>query len=323
MNSEILAGEFSRAGHSVRLLTWSAGDDKPDWEFDVVRQPTLSELIAAHRWSDVVYENNICLRLSWPAALFRKRSVIALRTWLSDDLRRNSLRKTAKSMWLRRANGVIAVSDSVRKRCWLPAEVIGNPYRHDVFVESSEIERNGDFVFLGRLVSDKGVDDAIAAFYEIRKTPQGRASTLAIIGDGPDRERLESTVKELGLTDSVTFHGALQGQELVSTLNRFKFIWIPSKWEEPFGNVALEGMACGCIPIASDGGGLPDAVGDAGIVFQRGNLESMIRESLALMQDRSRQQHYRDTAVSHLEKHRPSVVASKYLKTIENSVQLG
>ena len=49
--------------------------------------------------------------------------------------------------------------------------------------------------------------------------------------------------------------------DLVNQLNQSEILVVPSLWSEPFGIVALEGLACGCALLASDAGGLPDAVG--------------------------------------------------------------
>src|SRR5690606_40338743 len=92
---------------------------------------------------------------------------------------------------------------------------------------------------------------------------------LTIIGDGPEAPVLKALAVKYGLEHKVDFKGSLQGKELVDCLNQHKLILVPSRWEEPFGNVALEGMACGCIPVVSDGGGLAEAVGHAGLTFQR------------------------------------------------------
>ena len=91
--------------------------------------------------------------------------------------------------------------------------------------------------------------------------------SLTVIGAGPELSALKERVTALNLTGRVKFTGGLTGNALVDELRQHKFILIPSKWREPFGVVALEGMAAGCIPIVADGGGLPDAVGNAGVIF--------------------------------------------------------
>jgi glycosyltransferase involved in cell wall biosynthesis len=322
VNSEILAHAFHNAGHTVRLLTWSADDSGRRFPYVVKRNPGMVTLLSEHRWADIVYENNPCLRLAWPSLFFRKPEVIALRTWVSRADGRIQWQDRLKFQWLKRARSVIAVSDSVRRKCWPSATVIGNPYRADLFKVEKEVTRNRGFVFLGRLVSDKGADLAIRAIHQLSSLNlNSEHITLTIIGDGPERDKLNKMVDDLGLRKQVTFAGVLKGSCLVASLNQHKFILVPSVWEEPFGNVALEGMACGCIPIVSDGGGLPDAVGDAGLVFSRGDVHSLTSCIQNLLGDEALQTKLRNAAPLHLAEHHPEVVARKYLEVIDSAKQ--
>lgn len=315
-----MAARFEEAGHQVRLVTWSLNSAADTFPYDIVRKPSALRLIREHRWADVVFENQVCLRLAWPAALLRRPTVIALNTWIARADGSIAFQDRIKRLWLGRAKAVIAVSDAVRKKCWQNAVVIGNPYRDELFQTRTEINRNRDFVFLGRLVSDKGVNMTIQALHELNASRLGDDRLcLTVVGDGPEREGLESLVQDLSMTDCVTFTGALRGEELVDCLNRHRFLWVPSRWEEPFGNVALEGMACGCIPVASDGGGLPDAVGDAGLVFNRRDLADMVAVTERLLDDALLCQRLIDNGKRHLELHRPEHVATQYLQVIDEA----
>ena len=54
-------------------------------------------------------------------------------------------------------------------------------------------------------------------------------------------------------------------------MNRHRVMVVPSIWEEPFGIVALEGLACGCEVVIARSGGLPEATGPFGVTFKRGD----------------------------------------------------
>ena len=324
VNSEILANAFHRAGHTLRLLTWSRGDDKKKFPFEVTRDPSVLEMLQAHRWADVVFENNPCMRLAWPSVFFLKPSIVALRTWVSRSDGRIQWQDKIKLARLKHARSVIAVSDSVRRKCWPKAVVIANPYRADTFVSLENSKRDYDFVFLGRLVSDKGADLAIKALQKVMyakdagQKNEGAGYSLTIIGDGPDRKKLEDLANALGPRVRIRFTGILRGKVLVSWLNRHKYLLVPSVWEEPFGNVVLEGMACGCIPIVSDGGGLPDAVGDAGLIFKRGDVDSLTGCIRKVIDDADLRARLRKAAKSHLAAHHPDIIAEKYLDVIRS-----
>ena len=327
VNSEVLASHFHNAGVEIQLVTWTQDTGTKTFSFPVVRHPNVSLLLKLHRWADVVYENNPCLRLAWPNILFKKPDVVALRTWINRMDGKRGWQDKLKVLWLNHAAGVIAISEAVRKRSWEQAIVIGNPYRAELFKTLAYSSRDTDFVFLGRLVSDKGADLAIRAFslflepYK-EKGQMPSSCKLTIIGDGPERQNLEELAFSLSLTDRVQFTGVLRGEELVKALNRHRYLLVPSLWDEPFGNVALEGMACGCIPIVSDGGGLSDAVGGAGIVFKKGSVTALVAAINDIYPDEAIQYSLLSQAKKHLATHHPSAVSAAYLQVIRNAFKI-
>ena len=319
-SSELLARAFMQAGHTVIVLTMTSGEAK-GLPFKVVRQPSQMAKTKYHAWADLVYENNPCLRLGWPKLLFRKPSVVALHTWINQPDGSVSLADKLKLRWLARAKKVIAVSEAVQQRCWPEAIIIGNSYDSKMFGHRA-VERKKDFVFLGRLVSDKGVSLAIQAFGNMvfpAAISGLENATLTIIGDGPDRGQLEALAARFAEPSRIRFVGPLKGEVLVQELNRHSFLFIPSIWEEPFGIVALEGIACGLIPIASDGGGLPDAVGRAGVIFERGQLASLIQVSTGLLTSNEQQHACLTAAPAHLEKFGMSKIVRAFIDVIESA----
>lgn len=318
-SSELLAGAFVGHGHEVRLITMTLGD-RTDSPFAVIRNPSVTELFKHHAWADVVYENNPCLRLGWPKLWFGKPSVIALHTWISRMDGRIGAVDRIKFRWLAHAKKVIAVSRALQQKCWPDAFVIGNAYDNQLF-GMRPVLRRYDFVFLGRLVSDKGVELAIQAFSNIafaNPVPGLENSSLTIIGTGPDRPHLERLVAELPEPGRIRFTGPLRDEALVNELNRHTFQFIPSTWEEPFGIVALEGIACGLIPIASNGGGLPEALGDAGVIFERGQLNSLIEVTAKLATSFELQRACRAAAPAHLARFGMDEITRAFVLVLES-----
>nr|GFC59460.1 sulfoquinovosyl transferase SQD2-like [Tanacetum cinerariifolium] len=200
-------------------------------------------------------------------------------------------------------------------RCWNKAVVISNPYPEDQFKLLEEVPRTLDFVFLGRLVSDKGADHAILALSQLCEHTAKKFS-LTIIGEGPERSNLEELVTSLHLNEQVRFTGTLVDKALTHCLNQHRYILVPSIWEEPFGNVVLEGMACGCLPIASDGGGLPEAVGNAGLTFKRGSLKALVTCIRHLLERPELERQIRAFFPAHLLAHQQGTIARRYLDII-------
>lgn len=111
--------------------------------------------------------------------------------------------------------------------------------------------------YVGRLTPQKGADVLMMAFPAIAQSVP--AARLLIVGDGPDRTRLERLACELGITERVVFTGAQR--DVVPYYLLSDAIVVPSRYEA-FGNVAIEAMACGRPVVASRVGGLADSIVD-------------------------------------------------------------
>ena len=314
--SEIFANCFSKAGHEVCLVTWSEDTTCKFFSYKIIRNPGIKELFQAHKWADVIFENNPCLRMSWPNLIFNKPSVTALNAWLTRVNGKIGIQDKLKLFFLERAKNVIAASNVLRERCWPAAVVIANPYKEAIFKIIPTINRINDFVFLGRLVSDKGANLAVEAMVYFPN------SKLTIIGDGPELTNLNKLVEKLQLNERVDFTGSLSGDKLAQCLNKHQYILVPSIWEEPFGIVVLEGMACGCLPIVSKSGGLPEAVGKAGVTFKKGSVENLVEVLNDVIANPAYELELRSYASDHLLSHRSQIIANRYLSIIEQAAKL-
>ncbi|WP_297486562.1 glycosyltransferase family 4 protein [Thermococcus sp.] len=109
-------------------------------------------------------------------------------------------------------------------------------------------ELESDVVFAGRLIPEKGVDLLLRALAEVKEEiPDVRA---VVIGDGPERGRLEQLSARLGLEDSVLFTGFLESRdEVIAIIKASKVFVLPSR-REGFGMVVLEAMASG-LPVVT------------------------------------------------------------------------
>lgn len=323
VNSEIYARAFAAAGHNVHLLTWSVIDEEAPFPFTVVRNPSSSTLFKEHAWADIVFENNPCLRMAWPGLFFCRPSVVSMNTELYRAKSSSWFSMSwVKRAWLWRTGAVISVSDALRKQFWPAASVIGNPYRAQDFKVLDYVERTDNFVFLGRLVSQKGASLAVEAFHRVlaqlaENDPGAPQPTLTIIGDGPERVNLEQQVAALRLEKHVRFTGFMQGEALVEELNRHRYLLVPSLYGEAFGNVVLEGMACGCLPIVSDSDGLPEAAGQAGLVFRRNDANALAAAINHILHEPVLELQLREAAPAHLSAHQPEAVSQRYLQVLE------
>lgn len=308
----MLVKEFVRLGHDVSVICFEHQKGCKSG-VNTFYRPSIIKQVKLFLWCSVFYMPNISLKGFW-LMIFgpHKRWIVSHNNWY----RRNDNRKGWQDILKLASTHLyknIAVSNSVASVIPAPCHVIHNCYDNVVFHDNYDIKRSKDFVFVGRLVSDKGCVLLIDAFYELSR--KNIETNLTIIGDGPERKNLEKKVSDLGLTDKVEFTGILRGEDLARVLNRCSIMVIPSLWEEPFGIVALEGLACGCQLICSAGGGLSEAADKWAVYFSNGN----VKELTGLMMDKLKSKcqespQERRLRLNYLQKKIPSIIAESYIK---------
>jgi glycosyltransferase involved in cell wall biosynthesis len=133
-------------------------------------------------------------------------------------------------------------------------------------------------LFVGRLVERKGVPVLLEAWSRAA-LPN---ATLAIVGDGPDRQRLEAQAGALGIADSVEFRGRVTDRELADAYSSAELFVLPAVLDakgdtEGLGVVLLEAMASHVPVIASAAGGITDVVvdGDSGVLVPPGDAAAL------------------------------------------------
>jgi glycogen synthase len=307
-----LAAELHRAGHEVAVVTRTAGEGADDLPYTVVRRPTALRLLRCVRWCDVFVQANVSLRGLWPLLLVRRPWVVSHHSWYCRSDGRVAWQDRLKRHLLRHAAASIAVSRAVAADLTTPSIVIANPYRDDLFRPLPGVERRRDLAFVGRLVSDKGADllfDALALL-----AGRGLRPGLTIAGDGPERPRLEEQAARLGVAAQVEFRGTVTGEGLVRLLNEHRVLAVPSRYAEPFGIVALEGIACGCVVAGSAGGGLAEAIGPCGRTFPNGDVPALARTLHDLLSDPAARAECLRHAPEHLARHAGGRVAERYLE---------
>jgi L-malate glycosyltransferase len=127
----------------------------------------------------------------------------------------------------------------------------------------------------------KRVEDVVRIFAAVRTEVPSR---LDLVGEGPERSRMEALVASLGLGPHVRFLGE-QG-DLIAILQQSDLFLLPSQTES-FGLAALEAMACGVPVVASDVGGVSEVVvdGETGFLAAPGDVAGMAKHARRLLTD--------------------------------------
>jgi phosphatidylinositol alpha-1,6-mannosyltransferase len=144
-------------------------------------------------------------------------------------------------------------------------------------------------VSVTRLVRRKGLDTVLKALGRVREAiPE---VGYVVVGDGPDRGRLEALARELGLGALVHFAGDVPNEELPLWYSLGDVFVMPSRSEPPdvegFGIVFLEAAAAERPVVAARSGGVPDAVvdGETGLLVEPDDPAGLARGLVALLSD--------------------------------------
>lgn len=314
INVAQLAEGFHAAGHEVVVVATTENPNPEPFAFRVVRRPSRLELLRLVRWCDVFFQANVSLRGLWPLLLVRRPWVVSHQGWYSLPDGKRSPQDRLKRFLLRWGRSISA-SQAVADDLGTPSTVIPNAYRDDVFRRLSDVARDRDLIFVGRLVSDKGVTVLLEAVGLL--ATRGIRPGLTIVGDGPERAALEAQAGRLGIDADVHFLGMRSGEEVVRLLNAHRILVVPSLYNEPFGIVALEGIACGCLVIGSRGGGLKEAIGACGLTFRNGDPNELASVLAAALRAPDGLAPPPELVEEHLSRHGRHVMVRGYLRVIE------
>jgi N-acetyl-alpha-D-glucosaminyl L-malate synthase BshA len=138
----------------------------------------------------------------------------------------------------------------------------------------------------------KRVLDVVEVFHRVRQKLPAR---LLLVGDGPDRAKVEQRCRELGNCDTITWIGNLP---LVEEVLIGADLFLMTSDAESFGLAALEALACKVPVVGARAGGLPEVVadGESGFLLPVGDVEGMAAAALALLTDPERHRRFGETA---------------------------
>jgi glycosyltransferase involved in cell wall biosynthesis len=306
-----IAKELTERGHEVVVLTLADRVVHRDTErpFDVVRIPrrlprfwrwtmTVSRIVVLGRCCDVLYVNGLAMEATLANCVLRRRMVQRVpgdlaweratdNRWTEDALEtfqrqrygwRIELIRTLRRWWTRQADHVIVPSRCMGR--WVaswgvsPQRIVVVPtgvnVDPDLPAQPNPVCAPLKLIVAGRLVPLKRVDRVVEAVGALEGVG------LLVVGDGPERERLERMAERLGLADRVHFAGARPRDETLALI-RGSDVMVVSSIYETYPHVVLEAMALGVPVIASAVGGVPEIIenGRNGRLIADGRVEEL------------------------------------------------
>ena len=289
----------------------------PGLDFRPVRTRLLPRLGARARYPGAVLA---ALRRLRPALIeVHNRPVIALRVAaalprtpvvlvLHNDPQemRRAHAAAERRVLLNRLAGIVTVSEWTRARLLDGVGVPGlaPPGRAPVLVLPNCLDlaslppflpiaaRETLILYAGRTVVEKGADLFVrAAAAALPRLPGWRAVMVGARGHGPEGDALGYT--SAGPTPAqagVEVLGYRPNPEVLAWMGRAAIVVVPSRWEEPFGLVALEAMAMGAALICTRRGGLPEVAEEAAVYVDPADPDGIAAAIVALAQDAPRRE---------------------------------
>jgi N-acetyl-alpha-D-glucosaminyl L-malate synthase BshA len=192
------------------------------------------------------------------------------------------------------SDGVTAVSESLRQDTYKLFDVTREIEVIHNFIDLERFQKrpvehfkraicpNGEslIVHTSNFRKVKRVDDVIQVFCGIKKAMPAK---LLLVGDGPERQKMEQMCRDFGIAEDVRFLGKLDAvEDILSVADLFV---MPSE-KESFGLAALEAMACEVPVISTNAGGLPELNidGVTGFMAETGDVATMIEKALYVLQ---------------------------------------
>ena len=231
---------------------------------------------------------------------------------------------------INKSNRVTAVSENLKKETFELFDIKNNIEVIPNFICLKEYKLDNNDYYKKRFAPNnekvichvsnfrkvKRIEDVIIAFEGISKEMDVK---LLLVGDGPERARLEQISRNSKFSKNIFFLGSLKSTKEV--LNISDLFILPSS-KESFGLSALEAMACGVPVIASDSGGIPEVIshGKSGLLNSVGDTYQMTKNALKLLSNDSLLESFKTNAYQQAMKFDIEVILPKYEKLYEQCV---
>jgi len=163
----------------------------------------------------------------------------------------------------------------------------------------------------------KRIEDVIHIYNEVAKSIP---SKLLLVGDGPERSRIEQLARKSEYYKNICFLGNLKSTREI--LNISDLFILPSS-KESFGLAALEAMSCNVPVIASNSGGLPELIdnGKSGFLSKVGDINQMISNSIKILKNDTDLLTYKTNALKNAKKFDINNVLPLYEKLYKKTIK--
>ena len=305
--------------HDVTLATLTPGSTE-GFPYKVMRRPSSMDLAKLAFRSDINLLSNLSLNLALPLlpspkplALFHHSEA----AWISP---RSGVTRAVEHLILSRVTMHLPTSHYTGKAGGLKYSVVYPPFNSDIYSKEKAVPARDrrDVLFTGRLVDEKGLSFLRANAEIIRKTLG--CDRIMIAGDGEMKSWVETLARE---DKAFQYLGRLSRDQVARAMNEAAYVIVPSTHNEPFGIVALEALAASAVLISSNLGGLPEAAGSLGHLYDPSSGSSFQQALIAARAQRDamldspdEEARYRAKLAQHLDGFSPRSIADSFIDSI-------
>jgi len=178
------------------------------------------------------------------------------------------------------------------------------------------VKQNRVIICVGPLINRKGHEYLIKAMSNAKLSRLGLS--LILVGDGPERTRLEELSANLGLSGKVTFVGQVTRDRVLTYYKEAAIACLPSL-EDSYPTVLIEAMANGLPIVATDVGSVREMVGQAGVVVAKPDPD-MLAEGLEKIMGSARvwKMCASNSRRQYVQKYSPEAILRQYLQAYSN-----
>ncbi|HET6243384.1 MAG: N-acetyl-alpha-D-glucosaminyl L-malate synthase BshA [Bacteroidetes bacterium] len=164
----------------------------------------------------------------------------------------------------------------------------------------------------------KRVEDVLRIFDKIRKEIPAK---LLLVGDGPERHKIEALCRELNTCNEVVFLGKVKATEQVLSIAD---LFLLTSESESFGLAALEAMASGVPVVSTNTGGIPEVNvnGYSGFLSNVGDVDNMAENAISILGNEKKLEEFKKNAVNQARNFEISKILPLYEKVYEQVLEL-
>lgn len=153
------------------------------------------------------------------------------------------------------------------------------------------------FLYAGRLLEQKGIEDLIAAFAVVKSERPHMPMRLLIVGSGNWEARLREVAGASDAAKAIEFRSAAPLEEMPTLMAAANVFVLPSRaeWNEQFGRVNAEAMLMGTTIVGSTSGAIPSVIQNGGYLFRAGDVLDLVSVLSSVLDDPEEQERRRET----------------------------